>query len=102
MDRPYTYTDIYLAFQIPSPQGDTYKIQTLSSNLITGYEVISVASNLFYKYALGDTSASIESTLIYRRTGNFTVEPSVSGAIAVLNIVSCFIKILPFGLILDV
>ncbi|CAF1584834.1 unnamed protein product, partial [Adineta ricciae] len=102
MDHPYTYTDIYLAFQIPPPQGDTYKIQTLSSNLITGYEVISVASNLFYKYALGDTSASIQSTLIYRRTGNFTVEPSVSGAIAVLNIVSCFIKILPFGLILDV
>ncbi|UJR37764.1 hypothetical protein I4U23_030457 [Adineta vaga] len=102
VDRPYTYTDIYLGFHIPAPQGNTYKIQTLSSNLISGYEVVSVASNLFYKYILNDTSASIQSTLIYRKTGNFTIEPTISGALNLLNIVSCFIKILPFGLILDV
>ncbi|CAF3979799.1 unnamed protein product, partial [Rotaria sp. Silwood1] len=71
MNRLYTYTDIYLGFQIPTPQEDTYKIQTLSSNLISGHEVISVASNIFFKYVLNDTSASIETTLIYKKNRKF-------------------------------
>ena len=75
-DTPYTYTDIYLGFQVSEPQEDNYKIQTLSSNLITGYEVVSVASDIFLKYALNDTSASIQTTLIYKKTGRFTIEPN--------------------------
>ncbi|CAF4553933.1 unnamed protein product, partial [Rotaria sp. Silwood2] len=59
MDHPYTYTDIYLGFIIPKPNGNKYKIQALSSNLISGHEVFSLASNIFYKYILNDTSASI-------------------------------------------
>ncbi|CAF3562792.1 unnamed protein product [Adineta steineri] len=102
MDRPYTYTDIYLGFHIPAPQGDTYKIQTLSSNLISGYEVFSVASDLFYKYTLNDTSASIQSTLIYKKTGNLTIEPTLGSVFNLLSIVSCSLKILPTSLILDV
>ncbi|CAF3666934.1 unnamed protein product [Rotaria sp. Silwood1] len=102
MDRPYTYTDIYLGFQIPTPQEDTYKIQTLSSNLISGHEVVSVATNIFFKYALNDTSASIETTLIYKKTGNLTIEPTLSSLLNVLSIGSCFLKIIPTSLILDV
>ncbi|CAF4232574.1 unnamed protein product, partial [Adineta steineri] len=75
--RPYTYTDIYLGFNIPAPSGDKYKIETLSSNLISGYEVISLASNTFYKHALNDSSASIQTTLVYNNTRNFTEDPSM-------------------------
>ena len=102
MDRPYTYTDIYLSFQIPAPQGDAYKIQTLSSNLISGYEVISVASDTIYKHALKDTSASIQTTLIYKKTGNFTLKPTVGDVMQLLSMVSCFLKLLPMSLIVDV
>jgi len=102
MDRPYTYTDIYLGFHVPAPQGDKYTIQTLSSNLISGYEVISVASDLFYKYTVNDTSASIQSTLIYKKTGNFTIEPTIGSLLNILSIASCFLKLLPTSLILDV
>ncbi|CAF5048789.1 unnamed protein product, partial [Rotaria sp. Silwood1] len=84
MNRLYTYTDIYLGFQIPTPQEDTYKIQTLSSNLISGHEVISVASNIFFKYVLNDT------------------KPTLSSLLNVLSIGSCFLKIIPTSLILDV
>lgn len=101
-DRPFTYTDIFLGFHVPAPQNGTYTIQALSSNLISGHEVVAVASNLFYKHALGDTGASIESALIYKKTGNLTIEPTVGGALSVLSLVSCFIKLLPLPLILDV
>ncbi|CAF4741174.1 unnamed protein product, partial [Rotaria sp. Silwood2] len=76
MDQQYTYTDIYLGFIIPKPNGNTYKIQALSSNLISGHEVFSLASNTFYKYILNDTSVSIQTTLIYENIGNFTGKPS--------------------------
>lgn len=101
-DRPYTYTDIYLGFELPLPKGNQYKIQTLSSNLISGHEVVSVASDIFYKYALNDTTASIETTLIYKKTGNFSIEPTIGSLLNVLSIASCFLKILPTSLILDV
>jgi hypothetical protein len=102
MDSPYTYTNIYLGFQISAPQPDEYKIQTVSSNLITGYEIISVASDTVYKHALNDKSASIQTTLIYKRAGNFTIEPTVGGLLNLLSIASCFLKFLPTSLILDV
>lgn len=102
MDEPYTYTDIYLGFNIPKPIGNKYKIQALSSNLISGHEVISVASNTFYKYILNDTSASIQTTLIYKNTGNFTSQPSVGSLLSLLNIASCFLKMIPTSLMLDV
>jgi hypothetical protein len=102
MDRPYTYTDIYIALNIPKPSGNIYKIQTLSSNLISGYEIISLASNTFYKYALNDTSASIQTTLIYKNTGNFTSNPSIGDLLNLLSIASCYLKLLPTSLLLDV
>ncbi|CAF4288640.1 unnamed protein product, partial [Adineta steineri] len=102
MDRPYTYTDIYLGFNIPPPSGNTYKIQALSSNLISGYEVISVASNTFYKHALNDSNASIQTTLVYKKnTRNVTEEPSIGQLMDILSMVSCFKKILPITLLLD-
>ncbi|CAF4304757.1 unnamed protein product, partial [Adineta steineri] len=102
MDLPYTYTDIYLGFNIPPPSGNTYKFQALSSNLISGYEVISVASNTFYKHALNDSNASIQTTLVYKKnTRNFTEEPSMGQLLGVLSMVSCFKKILPMTLLLD-
>jgi hypothetical protein len=102
MNRPYTYTDIYLGFNIPKPVGNTYKIQALSSNLISGHEVVSLASNTFYKHVLNDTSASIQTTLIYKSTGNFTMEPTLGDLLNLLSIASCFLKLLPTTLILDV
>jgi len=102
MDRLYTYTDIYLAFNIPKPFNNTYTIQTLSSNLISGYEIISLASNTFYKYALNDTSASIQTTLIYKNTGNLTSNPSIGDLLNLLSIASCYLKLLPTSLLLDV
>jgi hypothetical protein len=102
VDHPYTYTDIYLGFQITAPQIDQYKIQTLSSNLIAGYEIISVASDTVYKHALNDLSASISTTLIYKPSGNFTIQPTVGGLVNLLSIASCFLKFIPTSLILDV
>ncbi|CAF1011366.1 unnamed protein product [Rotaria sordida] len=102
MKRPYTYTDIYLGFNIPKPIGDKYTIQTLSSNLISGHEIISLASNTFYKYILNDTSASIQTTLIYKNTGNFTAQVSVGILMNLLSTASCFLKLLPISLLLDV
>ena len=101
MNRPYTYTDIYLAFNIPKPIGNKYQIQTLSSNLISGHEIISLASNTFYKYILNDTSASIQTTLIYKNTGNFTAQPSIGDLLNLLSMASCFLKLIPTSLILD-
>jgi hypothetical protein len=101
-ERPYTYTDIYLAFHIPAPQTDTYTVQTLSSNLISGYEVISVASDTFYKHALNDETASIQTTLVYKKTGNITLTSSVDNAKDILSMISCFLKILPMSLLFDV
>ncbi|CAF0941667.1 unnamed protein product [Adineta steineri] len=101
MNRPYTYTDIYLGFNIPPPSGNTYKIEALSSNLISGHEVMSLASNTFYKHALDDPSASIQTTLVYKNTGNFTGQPSVGQLLDLLSMVSCFLKILPTSLLLD-
>ena len=102
MDRPYTYTDIYLGFHIPKPNGNIYKIQTLSSNLIAGHEIASLTSNTFYKYILNDTSASIQTTLIYENTGNFTGQPSIGQLLNLLSMASCFLKLLPTSLLLDV
>ncbi|CAF3863736.1 unnamed protein product [Adineta steineri] len=101
MNRPYTYTNIYLGFNIPAPNGSTYKIQALSSNLISGYEVISIASNTFYKHALNDSSVSIQTTLVYKNTRNFTEDPSMGRLSDMLRMVSCFKKILPTSLLLD-
>ncbi|CAF1480964.1 unnamed protein product, partial [Adineta steineri] len=102
MDRLYTYTDIYLGFNIPSPAGDTYKIQALSSNLISGYEVISLASNTFYKHALNDSSASIQTTLVYRKKRrDFTGGPSLGQILDIFSQSSCFRKILPTSLLFD-
>ncbi|CAF3759468.1 unnamed protein product [Rotaria sp. Silwood1] len=102
MDRPYTYTDIYLAFNIPKPTRNKYKIQTLSSNLISGYEVISLASNTFYKYALNDTGASIQTTLIYKKIGNLTTQPSIKDIFNYLSTISCILKFLPLTLSFDI
>ncbi|CAF2369258.1 unnamed protein product [Rotaria sp. Silwood2] len=102
LDRPYTYTDIYLAFNIPKPTRNKYKIQTLSSNLISGYEVISLASNTFYKYALNDTDASIQTTLIYKKIGNFTTQPSIEDILNYISTISCILKFLPFTLSFDI
>ena len=101
-DHPYTYTDIYLAFRIPEPEGDKYQVETLSSNLITGYQAISVASDVVYKHVLNDTGASIETTLIYKRTGNFSVEITIGAVLNFLSLASCFLKLLPTSLLLDV
>ena len=98
-NRPYTYTDIYLAFQVPAPTGDTYKMQALSSNLISGYEVFSVASDTFFKHASNDSSASIETTLIYKKTGNMTV--SLENIGSMLGSLYCTFKMLPLPLIQD-
>lgn len=102
MDHPYTYTDIYLGFHISSLETDSYKVETLSSNLISGYEIASVASDTIYKLALNSTGASIKTTLIYKQTGNFTVQPTLGGILNLLSIASCFLKIIPTSLILDV
>ncbi len=102
INRPYTYTDIYLGFNIPEPVNNIYKIQTLSSNLISGYEVVSLASNTFYKYALNDTSASIQTTLIYKNIGNYTVKPTIGDLLNLLSMASCFLKLLPTSILLDV
>ncbi|CAF4052910.1 unnamed protein product [Adineta steineri] len=102
MDRLYTYTDIYLGFNIPPPAGDTYKIQALSSNLISAYEVISVASNTFYKHALNDLSASIQTTLVYKNTGSFSGESLIGQALNDFSRMSCFSEMLPPSLLLDI
>ena len=102
MDRPHTYTDIYLAFDAPAPQGNTYKMQALSSNLITGYEVFSVASNTFIKHAKRDVDASIQTTLMYKKTGEFTIPTNLGDLASFLSTTSCFVKVLPISLLLDV
>jgi hypothetical protein len=102
IDRPYTYTDIYLAFNVAKPSGNTYRMQALSSNLVSGHEVISVASNTFYKHAMNDSSASIETTLVYKATANFTAKPTVGDLFNLLNIASCVLKSIPISLIIDV
>ena len=102
MDRLSTYTDIYLAFQVPDPTDNTFKIQTLSSNIISGYESIAVASNTLLKYKLNDTSASIDTTLVYKKTGNFSLQPNLGDVLNILSIASCFAKMIPTSLILDV
>ena len=102
MDRPYTYTDIYLAFNIPQPIEDKYTMQILSSNLISGHEILSLTSNTFYKYILNNTNASIQTTLIYKNLGNFTAQPTVADLLNLLSIASCFLKLIPTSLLLDV
>ena len=100
--RLYTYTDIYLAFQVSEPQGDNYTMKTLTSNLVSGYEAVSVASDVLMKYLANDTSASIETTLTFKKTGNFTVQPNLGDILNILSIASCFLKFIPLSLILDV
>jgi hypothetical protein len=102
MDRPYTYTDIYLGLNIPEPIGNISKIQALTSNLVSGYEVVSLASNTFYKYILNDTSASITTTLIYKKSGDFAAQPTIGDLLNLLSMASCFLKFLPTSLLLDV
>ena len=98
----YTYTDIYLAFQVSEPQDGNYTMKTLTSNLVSGYEAVAVASNTLLKYLANDTSASIETTLTYKKTGNFTLQPSIGDLLNILSIASCFLKFIPTSLILDV
>ena len=102
MDRLSTYTDIYLAFEVPDPTANSFKIQALSSNVISGYEVISVASNTLFKSKLNDTSASIDTTLVYKKTGNFSLSPNLGDVLNILSIASCFAKMIPTSIILDV
>lgn len=102
IDRPYTYTEIYLAFDIAASDKENYTVKTLSSNLIAGYEIVSVASDTVYKHASQNMQASIKTTLIYKRLGNITFEPTASGFFTILNMASCFIKTIPASLILDV
>ena len=102
MDRPHTYTDIYLAFNVPAPQGNTYTMQVLSSNLIAGYEAFSVASNTFIKHAKQDANASIQTTLIYQKTGAFTMPNSLRDFSGFLGSFSCVLNVLPSSLFLDV
>ncbi|CAF5169749.1 unnamed protein product, partial [Rotaria magnacalcarata] len=102
IDQSNTYTNIYLGFQISEPRENAYKIQALSSNLISGHEVVSVASNIVFKYALNDTSASIQTTLIYKKTSTLTIEPTIGSLMNILSIASCFLKLLPTSIILDV
>jgi len=102
IDRPYTYTDIYLAFDIANSDQGNYTVKTLSSNLIAGYEIVSVASDAVYKHALQNMQASIKTTLVYKRVGNITFEPTAGGFFTLLNMASCFVKIIPTSLILDV
>ncbi|CAF0858674.1 unnamed protein product [Adineta steineri] len=100
-NRPYTYTDIYLGFNIPPPNGSTYKIQALSSNLISGYEVISIALNTFYKHALNNSNASIQTTLIYENTGNVTEKLSIDHSLHLFSWPSHSLNILPTSFSLD-
>ncbi|CAF1239735.1 unnamed protein product [Adineta ricciae] len=103
MKHPYTYTDTYLAFNIPKPTGDRYKVESLSSNLISSHEVVSVASNTFYKYLSNDTSASIQTKLIYKSVGNFTEQQSIGELFDfVTTVASCFLKLIPTSLLFDV
>ncbi|UJR08715.1 hypothetical protein I4U23_012972 [Adineta vaga] len=103
IDRPYTYTDIYLGIKILKPiVRNKYKIQVLSSNLISGYEILSLASNIFYKYALNDTDASIQTTLIFQKTENFTTELNLDTKLNYLSIFSCHLKFLPITLFVDI
>lgn len=99
--HPYVYTDIYLAFNIPKPEGNKYKIESLSSNLISGHEIISLASNTFYKYISNDSSASIQTTLIYKNIGNHTARPSFGEIWNFLSSASCKLKFLPTTILLD-
>jgi hypothetical protein len=102
LNRLYTYTDNYLAFDVPAPEKNVFKIRTLSSSLIAGYEIFTVASDTFLKYALNDTSASIETTLNYKKLGNFILQPNLGDLLNLLSVASCFLKFLPTSLILDV
>lgn len=97
MHRPSTYTEIYLAFDV-SP----FRLRAASSNLISSYEVIDVASNLFYKYAMNDTDVSIKTTLVYKTTGNWTEQFSIGDLMNILSMASCALKFLPTSLLLDV
>ena len=74
-------------------------MQVLSSNLISGYEVFSVASDTFFKHASNDSSASIETTLIYKKTGNLTVSFANIGSM--FNTFYCLFKMLPLTLLQD-
>lgn len=102
IDRPFTYTDIFLAFEILPPDNSTYEVHTLSSNIITGYQIFSIASDMIYKHVSDNMDAKIQSTLIYKQTGNFSIEPSLSSLLSILSIASCTLKLLPPSLILDV
>ena len=100
IDRPYTYTEIYFAFELSAPQSDQYIIKTATSSLISGYEAIAVASNVMFKHAVDDPSASIQTTLIFRQSKS-TFSPDMGQVMGILSIASCFIKILPVSLLLD-
>ena len=101
-DQLATYLDIYLAFQIPKPTNNTFKIQILSSHLITGYEAIGVASNTFFKYTLNDTSASIQTQLIYREIENMTLKLNLGSLFSMVSVTSCYVKVIPISLMIDV
>ena len=98
LNRPYTYTDIYLAFHLRKPLNNTYRIDILSSNLILNYETISLASNLVYKLIRNDSNASIQTTIKYEdltKTGEYNVMQLLQTA---LNRLSCLFQIIPLTL----
>ena len=96
--------DIYLALTIPEPSSsqNRYTIQALSSNLISGYELITLVSNIFYKYTMNDTDASIQTTLIYKNTGNSTRQMTLGDLLDYLSQESCSLKFIPTSLLIDV
>lgn len=94
--------DIYLGLIIPKPSSEnSYTIQVLSSNLISGYEVIALTSNIFYKHVMNDTDASIQTTLIYKNTGNRTRLITLGDILDYLSQESCSLKFIPTSLLLD-
>ncbi|CAF1314882.1 unnamed protein product [Rotaria sordida] len=103
LQRPYTYTDIYLGLHVPKPNENTYTMQVLSSNLISGYEVLSLASDTFFKRAINETSAKIQTTLAYRKTENFTLhQPPLGDIMNSLSTASCTLKFLPTSLLFEI
>ena len=86
---------------IPKPLNNTYKFQVSSSNLITGYEILSLASNTFYKSIFNDSTASIQTSLIYKNDINSTGQLTTKEMLAYLDSFSCFLKMIPISLISD-
>jgi hypothetical protein len=86
---------------VSGPEGENYIMKSLTSNLVSSHEAVSVASDILFKYLANDTSASIETTLTYKKTGSFTLTTNIRDILNRLSTASCFLKFLPMSLILD-